>query len=132
MQPSAVLFGPVMNDRCCGTDTLPTSRNPREEFGLKQIGRGGSEGQHALLHRVSLSSHCRRDHFGPHPEDPAVLPDAAGHAEAAEAKAGIALRASSKGQPGVRDSRCAGYVSHITNLYKTLKDFSNCVTHLPD
>lgn len=95
-------------------------------------GGGGSEGQHTLLHRVSLSSHCRRDHFGPHPKDPAVLPAAAGHAEAAEAKAGIALRASSKGQPGVRDSRCAGYVSHITNLYKTLKDFSNCVTHLPD
>lgn len=50
MQPSAVLSGPVMNDRRCGTDTLPTSRNPREEFGLKQIRRGGSERQHALLH----------------------------------------------------------------------------------
>lgn len=49
-----------------------------------------------------------------------------------EAKAGVAPRASSKGQPGVRDSRCAGSISHITNLYKTLKDFSNGVTHLPD
>lgn len=60
----------------------PPPETPREEFGLTQIGgRGGEEGQHALLHSFPAIS-WQEEPLQPIPQRPSCAPTVAGYAEA--------------------------------------------------